>query len=67
MSKPAEIGEHDILFGDLALDLIVYPDGRQEELDLDEFDDLEISKELRKKALVGWDELRQLFTQLYKK
>ena len=67
LSLPAELGEHEILFRDLALDLIVYPDGRQEELDLDEFDALEISDDIRKKALQGWDELRQLFTELYKK
>jgi predicted RNA-binding protein associated with RNAse of E/G family len=67
LSKPAEFGEHELLFRDLALDLIVYPDGRQEELDLDEFEALEISEALRQKALTGWDELRQLFTELYKK
>lgn len=67
LSKPAELGEDEILFRDLALDLIVYPDGRQEELDWDEFEELEISDALRGKALKGWDELRQLFTEQYKK
>jgi protein associated with RNAse G/E len=67
LSEPAEIGEKEILFRDLALDLIVYPDGRQEELDEDEFEALDISEELRDKALAGWDELRQLFHDLYKK
>ncbi len=67
VSEPAEFREGEILFRDLALDLIVYPDGRQEELDLDEFDGLDISEELREKALAGWDELRQHFRELYKK
>ncbi len=67
LSEPAELGESEILFRDVALDLIVYPDGRQEELDQDEFDALDISEELRAKALIGWDELRQHFHDLYKK
>ena len=61
LSKPAQLGKREIVFEDLALDLIVYPDGRQEELDVDEFEDLEISDELRAQALEAWDELREHF------
>jgi hypothetical protein len=67
LSEPAEIGKDEIVFRDLALDLIVYPDGRQEEIDLDEFEELEISEDLRAKALVGWDELRQHFIEQFRK
>lgn len=67
VSRPAHLGQQEIRFDDLALDLIVYPDGRQEELDQDEFEELEISAELRQGALEGWDELRQRFIDLYEK
>lgn len=67
LSEPAELGESEIIFRDLALDLIVFPNGQQEQLDWDEFDALDISEELRRKALAGWDELRQNFNDLYKK
>ena len=67
LSLPAQIGEDEIHFRDLALDLVVFPDGRQEELDWDEFKALEISAEQRRKALEGWDALRQRFANLHKK
>ncbi len=65
LSLPAELGEQIISYRDLALDLIVHPDGRQEVLDEDEFDALDISAEVRNKALEAWGELRELFRQKF--
>ena len=67
LSHPAIFGEHEIIFRDLALDLIVHPDGRQELLDEDEFEDLLISDKVRQKALEGWKELSALFRQRFAK
>lgn len=58
LSYPAKLGEREIRFRDLALDLIVYPDGREELLDEDEFDALEISAQDREAALHGLELLK---------
>ena len=67
LSHPAILGEREIIFHDLALDLIVHPDGRQELLDEDEFEDLVISAEVRGKALLAWQELENIFEQKFSK
>lgn len=67
LSHPAILGKREIVFHDLALDLIVYPDGRQELLDEDEFEDLVISDEVRAEALKGWQELQDLFRERFRK
>jgi len=67
LAMPAEIFEHEIRFRDLALDLVVMPDGSQAELDWDEFEALEISKELRAAALRGWHDLLEHFATGNKK
>jgi len=67
MSHPAILGEREILFRDLALDLFVHPDGRQELLDEDEFEDLVISDEVREQVLLSLKELQELFQQRFAK
>lgn len=65
LSYPARLGEREIVFHDLALDLIVHPDGRQEVLDEDEFEELLIPDEVREQALRAWEELQALFRQRF--
>lgn len=50
-----------ISYVDLALDLLVFPDGRQLVLDEDEFAALALPTETQKQAQRAFDELRQLF------
>ena len=66
LSHPALLGEREIVFRDLALDLMVYPDGRQERLDEEEFEALVISDEVRREALKGWQELQDLFHKRFR-
>jgi protein associated with RNAse G/E len=51
ISYPAVFTNETITFRDLALDLLVYPDGTSKTLDLDEFNSLPIPDEIRSKAL----------------
>jgi len=61
---PALIGEHSLSFIDLALDLLVLPDGTQVVLDEDEFAQLPLSAEVRARALSALAELRDRFLPL---
>lgn len=63
VTRPAALLEGEIHYVDLALDLLVYPDGRQVVLDEDEFTELEITDELRSSARAGLRELQAIFTQ----
>lgn len=65
VSYPAEIGEDTVAFRDLALDLLVYPDGRQVVLDEDEFAALAISEPDKVMALSGLAELRLIFAEKF--
>ncbi len=67
VSCPAEIGADTVAFRDLALDLLVYPDGRQVVLDEDEFAALDISEPDKVMALAGLAELRRLFAEKFEK
>ncbi len=67
VSYPAEIGEDTVTFRDLALDLLVYPDGRQIVLDEDEFAALDISEQDKVMALAGLAELRRIFDKKFPK
>lgn len=58
---PAVIQESQISYRDLALDLLVYPDGEQIILDEDEFYALPLSPEIRKTALQALKELQNRF------
>lgn len=51
IARPAWIEEQHLFAEDLALDLVVLPDGTQEALDWDEFERLEISEQDRMQAL----------------
>ncbi|MGH2581828.1 MAG: DUF402 domain-containing protein [Anaerolineales bacterium] len=67
VAYPAEIGDALVTFRDLALDLLVYSDGRQRVLDEDEFDALEISPADRKNALEGLASLQAHFRERFGK
>ncbi len=60
VTRPAIIGDGHIYAEDLALDLLVFPDGRQEVLDEAEFDALELSVDDRRSALDALDKLRRM-------
>lgn len=61
VSLPAEITPESVTYVDLALDLLVFPDGTQKVLDEDEFARLEISAQLQAGARQGLAELQKLF------
>ena len=63
IATPTVIENSRILYKDLALDLLVFPDGRQLVLDEDEFAELSISAEKRAKARAALAELRTLFKE----
>ena len=60
ITLPAELKEDQVAYVDLALDLLVYPDGSQLVLDEDEFADLVLDAPTRQKALAALAELRRL-------
>ena len=62
VTAPANFRRWDISYRDLALDLLVFPDGKQIVLDEDEFAAEEIPAEERVQALSALEELRQIFT-----
>ncbi|WP_322509582.1 DUF402 domain-containing protein, partial [Anaerolinea sp.] len=57
---PPEIVDGEIRYVDLALDLLVYPNGRQQVLDEDEFAELNLSEEVKKQASQALEDLKQL-------
>jgi predicted RNA-binding protein associated with RNAse of E/G family len=61
VGTPASISEQIISYRDLALDLLVFPDGRQVVLDEDEFEALSLSPCERIQALKALQELQRLF------
>ena len=61
IGKPAIFEDGTVSYVDLALDLWVSADGRQTVLDEDEFEALELNEELKRGALKGLEELKQLF------
>jgi hypothetical protein len=62
ISEPAQMNGNLISYVDLALDLLVYPDGRQLVLDEEEFDRLTIPDEVREKATAALEELKGQFS-----
>ena len=60
VALPAEIKEGQVSYVDLALDLLVYPDGKQLILDEDEFQELAINATVRAKAVAALQELQTL-------
>lgn len=63
VSSPARLEGNRLLYTDLALDLLVFPDGRQLVLDEDEFANLEISPQVREHAVSALAELKTRFRQ----
>jgi hypothetical protein len=61
IGKPAILDGDCLSYIDLALDLLVFPDGRQLVLDEDEFNQLDISPTDRQQALAALDELKLVF------
>ncbi|HEX2979282.1 MAG TPA: DUF402 domain-containing protein [Anaerolineaceae bacterium] len=61
VATPAEIGETTIRYNDLALDLLVLPDGRQQVLDEDEFAALRLPETLASRAREALAEIQALF------
>jgi predicted RNA-binding protein associated with RNAse of E/G family len=58
---PAQYTDHTVSYRDLALDLLVFPNGRQVVLDQDEFEALPLDEATRKKALEALEELKNRF------
>jgi hypothetical protein len=58
---PAKWEDGTLSYVDLALDLLVYPDGKQLVLDQDEFEALALSAQDRRQALAALDELQNEF------
>jgi hypothetical protein len=63
LTYPAELGQTVITFRDLALDLLVLPDGQQKLLDEPEFEALDISPGDRQSALNALGELKNQFQE----
>lgn len=60
ITRPARIQDGHVYADDLALDLIVRPDGRMMVLDEEEFADLQLSLDERQRALESLDLLKSL-------
>ncbi len=63
VTRPAILSEEQIDYVDLALDLLVYPDGNSLLLDEDEFGMLGLSDRVRNRALAAAAELEEIFKQ----
>jgi len=61
IGKPAVIKDHVVSYIDLALDLWISTTGKQTVLDEDEFEALDLDDELRRNALRGLEELKEVF------
>ncbi len=59
ITRPARIEQGHIYAEDLALDLLVTPDGRVRVLDEDEFEEIDLGESDRKNALSALEELKQ--------
>jgi len=64
LSRPMLYHEGMIKFDDLALDLLVYPDGQYKVLDREEFRKLAISGHERRMVLEGLEELKKIFQDI---
>ncbi|NPV55681.1 MAG: DUF402 domain-containing protein [Anaerolineae bacterium] len=62
IAQPAIIAEDSIAYIDMALDLLVFPDGRQVVLDMDEFNALAMDGDMRIQALAALEELKIRFS-----
>lgn len=60
VTRPAEFVDGQIRYVDLALDLLVYPDGRQLVLDEDEFEALQLDEAQQEQAQSALAELQRI-------
>jgi predicted RNA-binding protein associated with RNAse of E/G family len=58
---PAELTGGEISYVDLALDLLVFPNGRQLELDYDEFNALDLPLNTQEQAVSALQDLKTIF------
>jgi uncharacterized protein len=63
VTMPAKFDGNTIRYIDLALDLLVFPDGKQLVLDENEFDELTIEPDIRQAARNSLTKLQQLFSK----
>lgn len=61
ITRPAIFEESSIEYVDLALDLLVFPDGRQLVLDEDEFQELNVPEPVKQKARQALADLQKKF------
>jgi hypothetical protein len=61
---PARITDRVVSYRDLALDLLVLPDGRQFVLDEDEFQQLTLSEHTRQQALAGLASVQEVLKDI---
>jgi uncharacterized protein len=60
VARPAAIMPDGLTCEDLALDLLVFPNGQSIVLDMDEFDALPLTDEERQRALLALEELQRM-------
>ena len=65
IGHPVEIEGDTLSYIDLALDLLVFPDGRQLVVDEDEFASLDISPKIRRQARCALTELQAMFRKKF--
>ncbi|HPC05936.1 MAG TPA: DUF402 domain-containing protein [Anaerolineaceae bacterium] len=63
VTSPTVVNDGIVAYRDLALDVLVYPDGSQQVLDEDEFAELQVSNEEKAQALAALEELRIIFSK----
>lgn len=61
VTLPAEFENGTVSYVDMALDLLVFPDGRQLVLDEDEFEALHLDQSQQQNALAALEELKLIF------
>ena len=67
VSSPATEMDGMLIYQDYALDLLIFPEGRQIVLDKDEFEELSLSAEKRKRILTALLELQGFFRDKFKR
>jgi len=63
ITKPVRLAKGEIFYDDLALDLLVFPDGRRLVLDEDEFEALNLTLEDQQSARSALQELERIFEE----
>ncbi len=61
IAEPAVITNEGVAFVDLALDVLVFPNGKLQVLDKDEFKKLELTPDQKTKSLEAVEELKEFF------